>query len=106
MTICVPVTADGAVEPRWGRAPRVAIATIRHGAIEDWVVHDVGWDTAHEEGAEGQHHARVARFLTDNGVECVVAEHMGPPMERMLVKMGIAVRLGASGDARAAVLRT
>jgi predicted Fe-Mo cluster-binding NifX family protein len=34
----------------------------------------------------------------------VVAHHMGDPMLQMLAAMGVQVRLGASGDARGAVL--
>ncbi len=55
-------------------------------------------------GSEGGHHARVARFLLEHGTEVVVADHMGDPMLHMLAEMGVEVRLGASGDARAAVL--
>ncbi len=104
MAFCVPVTEDGRVDPRWGRAARVAIAEVRDGGVTTWQVFDVGWDVAHDEGPEGSHHARVARFLREQGVTVVVAEHMGPPMARMLERMGIDVRLGAAGDARQAVL--
>ncbi len=101
--VCIPVASDGSVDPRWGRAARLAIAQIGDGRVIAWTEHAVGWDTLHDEGTEGSHHARVARFLTDHGVDLVVAGHMGDPMVRMLGQMGIAVRLGASGDARLAV---
>jgi predicted Fe-Mo cluster-binding NifX family protein len=65
---------------------------------------DVEWGRLHYSGPEGEHHARVARFLRDNEVQVVVADHMGPPMEHMLIRMGIAVRLGAGGQAKEAVL--
>ncbi len=104
MKVCVPVTSVGQIDPRWGRARRVAIADVRDGAIARWDETEVGWDTLHDEGTEGGHHARVARFLRESGVQLVVAEHMGDPMVNMLDKMGISVRLGAGGDARAAVL--
>jgi predicted Fe-Mo cluster-binding NifX family protein len=48
----------------------------------------------------------VARFLKAHGVEMVVAHHVGPEMLTMLDRMGLSVRLGASGDARQAALRT
>ena len=105
MIVCVPVTKDGLVDPRWGRAARVALATVTGDTIERWQEIDVGWEELHDTGVEGQHHARVARFLQENGVQAVVAAHMGPPMEQMLRKMGIALHLGASGIARDAVAR-
>lgn len=103
MIVCIPVTTDGAVDPRWGRAQRVAIARVNGETIESWEEFDVGWGTAHDAGPEGQHHARVARFLQEHGVQTVVANHMGDGMTQMLAKMGIAVRLGAAGNARDAV---
>ncbi len=104
MIVCVPVGNDGAVDPRWGRAARVALATVAKGAITDWHEVDVEWDVLHDTGGEGAHHARVARFLRGNHVEVVVAHHMGAGMSRMLDTMGVAVKLGAEGDPRLAVL--
>ncbi len=98
--VAVPVTPDGVVGPSWGRAPRVAIASVSDGAVTSWAEHDVRWDVLHDEGTEGGHHARVARFLIDNEVQVVAADHMGPPMVRMLGTMGIGAVLGAAGDAR------
>jgi predicted Fe-Mo cluster-binding NifX family protein len=105
MLICVPIQADGQVDPRWGRAARVAIVETSEGALTAWREFDVGWNELHDQGTEGGHHARVARFLKDHGVEMVVAHHVGPAMMTMLDRMGLAVRLGASGDARQAVSR-
>jgi len=63
MRVCVPITAEGQVDPRWGRADRVAVASVVDGEIADWQEFTVGWGTLHDEGTEGAHHARVARFL-------------------------------------------
>ena len=104
MIIAIPVDAADQVAHGWGRAPRVALATVADAAITGWQVHDVGWDVAHDEGTEGSHHARVVRFLKDNAVEMVVAEHMGDGMVRTLGSMHLPVVLGAAGDARASVL--
>ena len=104
MIVCVPVTDDGLVDPRWGRAERVAVARLEGGSIAAWEEHAVAWDSLHDIGTEGGHHARVARFLVDHGVQVVVAGHMGPPMVEMLGKLRIVARLGAEGDARRAVL--
>ena len=103
MVVCVPVTPDAQVGQSWGRADRVAIAQVGDGGIERWEEFEVGWDASHDADGEGSHHARIARFLMDHGVEAVVAGHMGPPMQNMLTRMGLEVRLGAAGDARGAV---
>ncbi len=104
MVVCVPVTGDGVIDPRWGRAARVAIADVQAGAIASWREFDVRWDATHDLGTEGGHHAAVASFLRDHGVQVVVADHMGPPMVNMLDQMGIRLQLEARGDARRAVL--
>ncbi len=103
MIVCVPVTGEGLVDPRWGRADRVAVAKVTGHEVEDWQEFEVGWGSLHDAGTEGSHHARVARFLREHQVQAVVANHMGADMEHMLVKMGLTVRLGAMGAAREAV---
>ncbi|GAA3799937.1 NifB/NifX family molybdenum-iron cluster-binding protein [Cellulomonas soli] len=104
MIVCIPVTNDGLVGHGWGRAARVALAEVQGGEITAWDEVDVRWDLAHDEGTEGSHHARVARFVRERGVGIVVAGHMGPPMVHMLGKLKIATVLGAQGSARDAVL--
>ena len=103
--VCVPVTVEGLLDPRWGRADRVAVATVSQDGIDDWEEFDVGWGSLHDAGTEGSHHARVARFLREHGVEAVVAHHMGAGMTHMLEKMGLTVRLGETGSAREAAAR-
>ncbi len=104
MIVCVAVADQGLVDPRWGRAQRVALAELGDGGIESWREIEVGWGVLRETGGEGSHHARIARFLREQHVQAVVANHMGQGMEHMLGKLGIQVRLGASGSARDAVL--
>ncbi len=101
--VCVAVTVVGDVDPRWGRAARVAVARLEAGKITAWEEYDVTWDALHDVGTEGGHHARVARFLRDHAVDVVVAGHMGPPMVEMLGKLRIVAKLGVDGDARRAV---
>lgn len=84
----------------WGKAQRVAIARVADGTVTDWQEHDVRWDVAHDEGTEGSHHARIVRFLRENGVQVVATGHMGPPMARMLSTMGIRAVVDVTGDAR------
>ncbi len=104
MIACVPVTPTGEVDPRWGRAACVAVAEVVGGTLRRWDEHAVGWDRLRDEGLGGGHHARVARFVQEQRASIVVAGHMGDPMLQMLRRMDIEVRLGASGDARLAVL--
>ena len=104
MILCVPVTTTGEVDPRWGRAARIAVAEVTGGQLRRWDEHEVAWDRLHDDGPEGAHHARVARFVQEHRASVVVAGHMGDPMRQMLERMGIGVRLGVSGDARRAVI--
>lgn len=104
MLICVPITPDGRVDPRWGRAARVAIADVQAGEVLGWQEFDVAWNLLHDETTEGGHHARVAGFLRAHRVGTVVAGHMGGEMARMLERMGIVVRLGFGADARQAAV--
>jgi predicted Fe-Mo cluster-binding NifX family protein len=103
MIVCATVNGDQ-VGGGWGKAQRVAVASVELGEIEAWEEIDVRWDLSHDEGTEGSHHARIVRFLRERGVEVVVAGHMGPPMRSTLAKLGVRVVIGASGDARASVL--
>lgn len=104
MIMCVPITSDGNIDPRWGRADWVAVAEVIDGKITNWQEIEVSWSRLHDEGTEGSHHARVVKFLREHHVEGVVAHHIGDGMVRMLDTMGLPVHLGAAGDARVAVL--
>ncbi len=104
LVVCIPVSADRQMGHSWGKASRVAIVTVTDGAITDWTEHAVAWDESHDAGGPGSHHARVVRFLLDQHVTTVIAEHMGPPMANTLGKMGLDTHIGVSGDAEAAVL--
>jgi predicted Fe-Mo cluster-binding NifX family protein len=104
MILCIPVTGDGQVDHRWGRAQHIAVASVANGEIESWQEIEVSWDRLHDEGTAAQHHARVARFLLQNHVEGVVANHVGEGMVRMLDTMKVPLFLEATGDARSAVL--
>lgn len=89
VVVALPVTPEGGLEPRFGRAPRMAIATIVGDRIADWQVHEVGWDVLHDEGTHGSHHARIVRFMREHAVGRVVFSHMGPPMINTLSKLGL-----------------
>jgi predicted Fe-Mo cluster-binding NifX family protein len=104
MIVCVALGSDGSVGGGWGRADRVAVARVSDGAIASWEEFDVGWGKSHDAGPEGQHHARIARFLMDHAVETIVTGHIGPGMVQMLAGMKITARTGATGPARAAAV--
>ena len=36
MIVCAPVTREGMIDPRWGRADRVALADVADGQIVSW----------------------------------------------------------------------
>ena len=103
MIFCAPVTTEGMIDPRWGRADWVALADVVDGEIASWQEVEVSWSRLHDEGTPGSHHARVVTFLREHGVEAVVVDHMGDGMVRMLDTLGLPVHSGAAGDARAAV---
>jgi predicted Fe-Mo cluster-binding NifX family protein len=103
MIVCAPVTEEGMIDPRWGKADRVAVANVVDGEIDTWQVVEVSWSRLHDEGTPGSHHARVATFLREHQIEAVVANHIGPGMVKMLDTMDLPVHLGAAGNAKAAI---
>jgi predicted Fe-Mo cluster-binding NifX family protein len=103
-TVVAVNLAGAAVGAGWGKARVVAIARVADGAIVDWTEHEVAWDVAHDTGTEGSHHARIVRFLREQGVQVVVTGHLGAPMQNTLTKLGCRVVLGLTGDARAAAI--
>jgi len=72
--------------------------------VRSWQVHEVGWDVSHDEGTHGSHHARIVRFLKEEGVQAVVVDHMGEGMQRVMNTMGIPLLPASPGDAQASVL--
>ena len=107
MIVCTPITPGAEngsqIDPSWGRANWVALADFTNGKILSWREIEVSWDRLHDEGTHGSHHARIVKFLKENLVEAIVADHMGDGMVRMLETMRLPVHSGAAGDARAAV---
>lgn len=100
MIVAVPVTPEGRVDPRWGKASQVAVARVDDGEISSWEEHTVGWDRLHDEGTHGSHHARIVRFLRDHHIDAVVIDHCGAPMLNVMQKMGLVVVVDAEGPAR------
>jgi predicted Fe-Mo cluster-binding NifX family protein len=107
MVVCLPVTKEGQIGDGWGRAHDVAVARVDNasGNVEEWDEYPVRWDEWHGQGGEGQHHARMARFLMEHAVEQVICAHMGDGMLRMLQRMNVGVVVDVHGDAREAASR-
>jgi predicted Fe-Mo cluster-binding NifX family protein len=102
--VLVTIRPDGTVAPGLGRAPLVAVATVTDGTLTDWQEPAVGWDAAHDEGTEGSHHARIAKFLREHEVDVVVTGRAGAGMVRMLGTMGVRLVMDVEGDARASAV--
>lgn len=105
MNIAVSIDPIGNVAHSWGKARTVAVAHVVDGRIERWEESEVGWDTSHNLGAHGSHHATVARFLREHEVTVVLVNKVGEGMARMLNTMGLRVDSEVTGDARVAVER-
>ena len=103
MIIAAAVEPDGSVGHSWGKARSVVVAVVEGDEVTDWRPYEVSWDLVHAEGTPGAHHARVVTFLRDHGVEMVLVDHVGAGMRRMLTSMGVDLREGIGGDARAAM---
>ncbi|MEL4506096.1 NifB/NifX family molybdenum-iron cluster-binding protein [Luteococcus sp. H138] len=108
MIVATPTTADGQSATSWGKAHWVGVAEFAPGAegpeVRAWQIHEVAWDESHDAGTHGSHHARIVRFLKDQGVQAVVVDHMGDGMRRVMNTMGIPLLPASPGDAQASVL--
>ncbi|MCI1675856.1 MAG: hypothetical protein LKK54_04660 [Ancrocorticia sp.] len=102
MKIAIPVTPDGQIDPRFGKAHDVAVTEVNEDGSEilSWDVHQVNWDELHDSSPHGTHHGRIVRFLIDNGIEAVIINHAGGPMMNTLSKMGMIIVTEAEGDAQ------
>lgn len=103
MIVAIPWQPNGMMDPRWGKAHWVVIATVTDDQVTEWQEYEVKWDEWHDKAEEGQHHARVARFLQEHRVDTVMASHMGGGMQHMLERMKIHVTVGVMGNAREVV---
>jgi predicted Fe-Mo cluster-binding NifX family protein len=56
------------------------------------------------ETSSGSHHARIVRFLKEQGITAVVVDHMGPGMVQVMGTMGIPLLPASPGDAQASIL--
>lgn len=103
MIIATPVTVDGQTAERCGKSHWIGVAEVSGPRITSWKIHEVGWDEAGLLGRDPRH-ARIARFLTDQGVTAIVASDMGPRLAALLAELEIEVLPATPGDARESVL--
>ncbi len=68
--VAFAVEPTGIVGRPWGKAPTVAVASVADAQITDWQEFPVGWDTAHDQGGRGEHHALVVTFLRSTAMSC------------------------------------
>ncbi|MDN5563466.1 MULTISPECIES: NifB/NifX family molybdenum-iron cluster-binding protein [Luteococcus] len=108
MIIATPTTADGQSAAAWGKAHWIGVADVQPGTdgpqVTAWQIHEVAWDESHDAGTHGSHHARIVRFLKEQGIQAVVVDHMGDGMQRVMNTMGIPLLPATPGDAQASVL--
>ena len=104
MIVATPVTETGLSAAAWGKAHWIGVADVVDGAVAAWQIHEVAWDVSHDEGTHGSHHARIVRFLKEQGVQAVVVDHMGEGMQRVMASMGIPQLPASAGDAQTSVL--
>ena len=106
MKLTVPIADDGQIDPRFGKAVRMAVGTVADdGQLTDWQINEVGWDVLHDQGEHGQHHARIVRFLKENQIDRVVFAHIGQPMMHTIDKMGLQLVEAPIMDAKDAILQ-
>lgn len=104
MIVATPVTESGQSAAAWGKAHWIGVAGVEGGQVTSWQIHEVGWDVSHDEGTHGSHHARIVRFLKEQGIEVVVVDHMGPGMVQVMETMKIPLLQASPGEAQASIL--
>ncbi len=102
--VATPVTEAGLSAAAWGKAHWIGVADVEDGQVRAWQIHEVGWDVSHDESTHGSHHARIVKFLTEQGIQAVVVDHMGEGMQRVLRAMDIPMLSASAGDAQASVV--
>ena len=104
MIVATPVSESGQSAAAWGKAHWIGVANLKDGAVTTWQIHEVAWDVSHDEGTHGSHHARIVRFLKEQGIDAVVVDHMGPGMVQVMQTMRIPMLPASPGDAQASVV--
>ncbi|TCS83687.1 NifB/NifX family molybdenum-iron cluster-binding protein [Tepidibacillus fermentans] len=115
MKVAVAVLPNGKVNTHFGRANKLALATIENGQITKWEEvavpfaethgnhdHHHDHDHEHHHHAPG-HHEGIKNWLVDHEVDMVLLDHAGPGMQKVMSETDIKIVVGAKGNAKEAV---
>lgn len=72
------------------------------GRVDQWDKFPIRWDERPDHGGQEQQHTRIARFLTEHGVEQVICGRIGDSLLHMLQRMDVGVVADIHGNARQA----
>lgn len=133
MKIAVAVLSNGMVNAHFGRANRIAFATVENKEIVDWKEEDAPFAAMHDEedhhdhgmhqhedhhgdgehhhdhdhshghGHSGKHQETIKNYLVEHGVDLLLVDHAGPGLNRVLQETKMKVVTGAKGKAREVV---
>lgn len=124
MKVAVAVLPNGMINSHFGRAEKIALATIENKQIVDWQELEVPFADTHEDHGHHQHdhhdhdhdhhqhnhhhhgpgHVKgIKAFLVDQHVDLVLLDHAGPGMRTIQNEIEIKVVVGAKGNAKEAV---
>ncbi len=119
MKVAVAVLPNGNINAHFGRANKLAIATVEEKQIAGWEEIEVPFASTHGEhnhdhehdhnhNHEHHQHAPVHResikdFLVNHHVNVVLLEHAGPGMQLVQEQTDIKIVVGAQGDAKSAI---
>ena len=80
-------TIEGTVAEHFGRCPEYTLASIEEGRVKHCKTLD---NPGHEPGF-------LPRFLSEHGVDCILAGGMGPRAQQLFNELDIKVVTGVSG---------
>lgn len=121
MKVAVAVLPNGMVNAHFGRANKLAFATIENKQIISWEevaapfaeTHGHDHHHEHEHGyhhhdhdhnhEHGHHHQAIKNFLVEHQVDLVLLDHAGPGMQKVINETDIKIVIGAKGNAKDAV---
>ncbi|WP_339063671.1 NifB/NifX family molybdenum-iron cluster-binding protein [Tepidibacillus marianensis] len=117
MKVAVAVLPNGMVNAHFGRANKLALATIENGQISNWEEievpfaethgdHDHGHDHNHDHHDHHHapdHHEGIKNLLVEQEVDMVLLDHAGPGMQKVINETTIKIVVGAKGNAREVV---
>lgn len=121
MKVAVAVLPNGMINAHFGRANKLAFATIENDQITNWQEVDVPFEDTHgdhdhhhdhnhdHEHGHGHHHHSpghhegIKNFLVDSQVDVVLLDHAGPGMQKVMNETNIKIVVGAKGSAKDSV---